>query len=82
MVKKGLSETILVEVKKQIMENRGERRKAERDEFGIKNEFENEDINELKLNLMDLIESESKNLEQHFKAYARDKMIESMLSTN
>ena len=28
MVKKGLSETILVEVKKQIMENRGERRKS------------------------------------------------------
>ena len=82
MVKKGLSETILTGVKNQIMENRGERRKAERDEFGIKNEFENEDINELKLNLMDLIESESNNLEQHFKAYARDKMIESMLSTN
>ena len=56
--------------------------KAERDEFGIKNEFENEDINELKLNLMDLIESEGKNLDQHFKAYARDKMIESMLSIN
>ena len=82
MVKKGLSETILTGVKQQIMENRSERRKAERDEFGIKNEFENEDINELKLNLMDLIESESNNLEQHFKAYARDKMIESMLSIN
>ena len=82
MVKKGLSETILIGVKKQIMENRGERRKAERDEFGIKNEFENEDINELKLNLMDLIESEAKNLDQHFKTYARDKMIESMLSIN
>ena len=40
------------------------------------------DINELKLNLMDLIESESNNLEQHFKAYARDKMIESIFSTN
>ena len=72
MAKKGLSETLLVGVKKEIMKKRGERRKAEREEFGIKeNEFEKEDISQLKLNLMDLIQNEYKDINKHFKAYVR-----------
>jgi hypothetical protein len=79
LVKKGLDETLLSGVKNEIMNNRGERRKSEREEFGIKiNEFENENINELKLNLMELIEGEYKDVDKNFKGYARDKMIESM----
>lgn len=81
LAKKGLSETLLVGVKKEIMKNRGERRKAEREEFGIeKNEFEKEDIGQLKLNLMDLIQSEYKDINKHFKAYIRDKIIEAVFS--
>ena len=81
MAKKGLSETLLVGVKKEIMKKRGERRKAEREEFGIKeNEFEKEDISQLKLNLMDLIQNEYKDINKHFKAYVRDKIIEAIFS--
>ena len=79
LVKNGLDATLLDGVKKQIMDNRGERRKKEREEFGISaNEFDNENINELKLNLMELIQSEYKDNDKNFKAFARDKMIESL----
>ena len=81
MAKKGLSDTLLVGVKKEIMKNRGKRREAERKEFGIKeNEFEKEDISQLKLNLMDLIQNEYKDINKHFKAYVRDKIIEAIFS--
>ena len=41
-----MSETILKSVKKQLLKERGERRKAEREEFGIKvNEFDDEIFN-------------------------------------
>ena len=63
------------------MKKRGERRKAEREEFGIKeNEFEKEDISQLKLNLMDLIQNEYKDINKHFKAYVIDKIIEAIFS--
>lgn len=63
------------------MEKRKKRREAERKEFGIKvNEYENEDIKNLKLNLMELIESESKELDKHIRNYVRDKVIEEMFS--
>lgn len=81
LAKKGLSMTLLVGVKKEIMKNRGERRKAERKEFNIeKNEFEKEDISQLKLNLLDLIESEYKDINKNFKSYVRDKIIEEIFS--
>ena len=78
-MKKGLSDTVLVSVKKDLMKSRAERRKAERSEFGIKkNEFDGEDINEIKLDLFELIKKEhDENIEKNFKSYIRDKMIES-----
>lgn len=81
LAKKGISETLLNGFKKGIMEKRNKRREAERKEFGIKvNEYENEDIKNLKLNLMELIESESKELDKHIRNYVRDKVIEEMFS--
>lgn len=81
LAKKGISETLLNGFKKGIMEKRKKRREAERKEFGIKvNEYENEDIKNLKLNLMELIESESKELDKHIRNYVRDKVIEEMFS--
>ena len=81
LAKKGISETLLNGFKKGIMAKRNKRREAERKEFGIKvNEYENEDIKNLKLNLMELIESESKELDKHIRNYVRDKVIEEMFS--
>ena len=82
LAKKGLSETLLGGVKKQIMKKRGERRKAERKEFNIKiNEFENENIDQLKLDLMELIKSEHKDIGKYIKGFVRDKIIEEMFSS-
>ena len=50
--KKGMSVTILKSAKKDLFKERGERRKAEREEFGIKvNEFDDENIDKMKLDL-------------------------------
>ena len=82
LAKKGLSESLLGGVKKEIMKKRGDRRKEERKEFGIKvNEFENENIDQLKLDLMELIKSEHKDIGKHIKGYVRDKIIEEMFSS-
>jgi hypothetical protein len=79
MAKKGFSETLLRGFKKEIMKNRDERRKNERLEFGIKvNEFDNENIEQLKLDLMELIKNEGKEIHKNFKGFVRDKMIEEM----
>ena len=79
MAKKGFSETLLRGFKKEIMKNRDERRKNERLEFGIKvNEFDNENIEQLKLDLMELIKNEGKEIRKNFKGFVRDKMIEEM----
>ena len=79
LVKKGLSETLLIRIKKEIMNNRGERRKNERLEFGIKvNEFENENIEQLKLDLMELIKNEYTEVHKNFKGFVRDKIVEDM----
>ena len=81
LAKKGLSVAFLNGFKKKLMKSRGERRKAERDEFKIKvNEFPEEDINQLKLDLMDLIEKEYEDIGKNFKGYVRDKMVESMFA--
>ena len=83
MVKKGLSETLLVKVKEGLMDERKERRKIERKEFGIKvNEFEGEDISKLSLDLMSLIESEYKDIDKNFKSYIKGKMIDIAFKIN
>ena len=65
------------------MKKRDERRKKERKEFNIKvNQFENENIEQLKLDLMELIRSEYKDIDKNFKGYTRDKMIEGMYQIN
>ena len=70
LAKKGLSETLLIGFKKDIMKKRRERREAERKEFDIQvNEFENENIDELNLDLMSLIKSEFKEIGTHYKRW-------------
>jgi len=80
LVKKGFSATLLNSFKKQLMKDRGERRKKERDEFKIKvNEFKEENIDELKLDLFELVDKEyDENIEKNFKGYVRDKLIDAM----
>ena len=59
------------------MDDRKERRKVERKEFGIKvDEFKGEDIKELNLDLMSLIKSEYKEIDKNFKSYVKGKMID------
>ena len=77
--KKGMSEAFLKSTKKSLLAERSERRKKEREEFGIKvNEFDDENIDKMKLDLFALIKQEYKDINKHFKDFARDKMIEGM----
>jgi len=77
--KKGMSEAFLKSTKKSLLAERSERRKKEREEFGIKvNEFEDENIDKMKLDLFALVKQEYKDINKHFKDFARDKMIEGM----
>jgi aspartate/glutamate racemase len=80
LVKKGFSATLLNGFKKQLMKDRGERRKKEREEFKIRvNEFEEEDIDQLKLDLFELVDKEyEENIEKNFKGYVRNKIIDIM----
>ena len=75
--KKGMSVTILKSAKKNLFKERGERRKAEREEFGIKvNEFEDENIDKIKFDLYDLVEEEYKGFDQIYREHVREKMVE------
>ena len=77
--KKGMSEAFLKSTKKSLLAERSERRKKEREEFGIKvNEFDDENIDKMKLDLFALVKQEYKDVNKHFKDFARDKMIEGM----
>ena len=77
--KKGMSVTILKSAKKDLFKERGERRKAEREEFGIKvNEFEDEDIDKIKFDLYDLVEEEYKGFDQIYREHVREKMVENI----
>ena len=79
LTRKGLNETLLFRLKQEIMKNRDERRKNERLEFGIKvNEFENENIEQFKLDLMELIKNENNEQHKNFKEFVKDKIIEKM----
>ena len=80
--KNGMSATLLKSFKNQLFKERGQRRKVEREEFGIKtNEFDDESMDDLKLDLYSLIESEYKDINKNFREYARGKMIEAYLGS-
>ena len=80
--KKGMSATLLKSFKNQLFKERGQRRKVERDLYGIdKNEFDDETIDDLKLDLFTLVQNEYKDLDRNFREYARGKMIEAYLGS-
>ena len=80
--KKGMSATLLKSFKFQIFKERRMRRKVEREEFEINtNEFDNESMDDLKLDLYSLIESEYKDINKNFREYARGKMIEAWIGS-
>jgi hypothetical protein len=80
--KKGMSATILKGCKDQLFKERKQRRKVEREDFGINtNEFDDESMDALKLDLYSLIESEYKDINKNFRKYARGKMIEAYLGS-
>ena len=79
MEKKGMSIVFFNGTKKDIFKERQKRRKAEREEFNLKaNEFDDENLDNIKLDLFELIEDEYKEIDTRFEDYARDKMIENM----
>ena len=79
MAKKGLSDTVLQSFKKELFKLRGIRRKAEREEFKIiVNEFEDEDISQIKLDIFSLIVDEFKDSKLTFEQYIAKKVYESM----
>ena len=79
---KGLSATALKGYKNKIIKDRKARRKAEKEEFKIeKNEFDDENLDDLKLDLYQLITKDyDKKLQKSFKEYSREKMIEAWIS--
>jgi len=80
LAKKGMSESLLKDFKKELFKLRGNRRKAEREEFNIKvNEFPEEDISQIKLDIFSLIVDEYIDSKLSFKQYLAKKVIESML---
>ena len=80
--KKGLSATVIKGYKNKLFKERKARRKAEKEEFGIeKNEFDDETLDDLKLDLYQLITKKyDKNLDKNFREYSREKMIEAWIS--
>ena len=83
LAKKGMSETLLKSFKNELFKERQERRKNERKEFGIKvNEFDDEKIDAIKLDLFDLIKEEYKDINKHYRDYCRDKMVEAWCEVN
>ena len=79
---KGLSATALKGYKNKIFKERKARRKAEKEEFKLeKNEFDDENLDDLKLDLYQLITKDYDNkLQKSFKEYSREKMIEAWIS--
>ena len=78
--KKGMSATILKSYKNKLFKERRQRRKVEKEEFGIeKNEFDDENIDNLNLDLYSLVEAEYKGIDKNFREYARGKMVEAYL---
>jgi hypothetical protein len=80
--KKGMSATVLKGFKNKLFKERSQRRKVERDLYNIdKNEFDDENMDELKLDLFELIQSEYKDIDRNFREYARGKMVEAYLGS-
>ena len=79
LAKKGMSESLLKDFKKELFKLRGNRRKAEREEFNIKvNEFPEEDISQIKLDIFSLIVDEYIDSKLSFEQYIAKKVYESM----
>ena len=82
--KKGMSATLLKRFKNQLLKQRRQRRKVEREEFGIeKNEFDDENMDELKLDLFKLIDDDIKDgaIQKNYREYVRGKMIEAWIGS-
>ena len=80
--KKGMSKTVLNSYRNKLSKERKERRKVERDLYNIeKNEFDDEEMKEEKLDLFSLITEEQKGLKNNFKEYARSKIIDAWLGS-
>ena len=82
--KKGMSATLLKRFKNQLLKERKQRRKVEREEFGIeKNEFDDENMDELKLDLFKLISDDIKDgaIQKNYREYVRGKMIEAWIGS-
>ena len=82
--KKGMSATLLKSFKNQLLKERRQRRKVEREEFGIeKNEFDDENMDELKLDLFKLINDDIKEgaIQKNYREYVRGKMIEAWIGS-
>ena len=81
--KKGMSATFFKGFKNDLFKERQKRRKAEKKEFNLKvNEFDDENIDDIKLDIFDLIKQEYKDINKHFRDFFRDKMIERMCEIN
>ena len=80
--KKGMSKTVLNGYRNKLSKERKQRRKVERDLYNIeKNEFDDEEMNEKKLDLFELIIKEEEGLNNNFKEYARSKIIDAWLGS-
>ena len=80
--KNGMSATVIKGYKNKLFKERKARRKAEKEEVGIeKNEFDDEEMDDLKLDLYRLIIEEGKGLNNNFKEYARGKIIDAMFAS-
>ena len=77
--KQGMSEVALNSTKKELMKERAERRKLEREEFGIKvNEYDDEDLLKLAINFQKLVQIEKRDIKNNYKEYAREQLVEAM----
>ena len=77
--KQGMSEVALNSTKKELMKERAERRKLEREEFGIKvNEYDDEDLLKLEINFQKLVQIEKRDIKNNYKEYAREQLVEAL----
>lgn len=81
--KKGMSATILKGCKDQLFKERKQRRKVEREDFGINtNEFDDESIDNIKLDLFSLIKDEYKDMQKkNYRKYVQGKIAEAWLGS-
>lgn len=83
LAKKGMSSTLLKGFINNLFEERTKRRKAERIEFKITvNEFDDEKITDIKLDLYTLVEEEYKGFDKLYVDFCRDKIREGMFPSS